>query len=138
MAADLNILLSQLNTSGLLNQNPALYQVIKELIQNLKELQRIVGDFSFANVEDEIETILNAPFVMSEDAATTFPSSRELLAGTNINIDNTIPNETTVSVEEHNTEEIAAAIYPDYSFVGNPWGNATSPYSTTSPWEYSE
>lgn len=46
MPKDLSVLLSQLNTSGLLNQNPALYQVIKELIQELKTLQTTVNSFS--------------------------------------------------------------------------------------------
>lgn len=99
---------SQLNTSGIQNTNPALYQVIIQLIEFVQKL--------FLELEDDITTtsggsvaglaalaalitlIKNSDLLTHSDESTNFPNSRELLAGTGVTFDDSVPNARSVSV----------------------------------------
>lgn len=124
-------LLSWLNGSNTAKKDDPLYQLIKQLIVNQVALEAFasLNDVDLTALEAQIAAILAANFLMSTDESTTFPNSRELLAGLGIDINNLIANESTISVTGTDEEDIANAIFPNFSFTGNPYCGVKSPYS---------
>lgn len=94
---DLNRLQAQLLVSGLQQKDPALYQVISQLIANAIRLQALTDELINGNTTD-ITALLNATFLTHTDESALLISSRNLLAGTNVTFDDTIPNERTINV----------------------------------------
>lgn len=86
-------------TSGLQKENQPLYQVINQLIDAIID----VSNATIESVDDidvdipDITSITAAQILTCGDETTTFPNSRELLAGTNITFDDSIANERTIS-----------------------------------------
>lgn len=110
-------LLTILNTTNLQKSDNRLYQVLKNLIENLlKEEQtttaiaavisggtgitQLTGDVTAGpGTGSVVATVLAlaSQVLSSADITAFFPNSRELLAGTNITFDDTVPNERTIS-----------------------------------------
>lgn len=94
---DLNRLLSILNTSGIQNENSALYQVIKQLINAIKQLQGIiVANVDSTNLDITALAERDEPF-LSHDVPSNLTNYRRLLAGLNITFDDTVANERTIN-----------------------------------------
>jgi len=93
---DLSRLVAQLNASNLQQTNPQLYQVIKQLIDNLKLIEAsILADIS--GNSGNIDELLDVAFLTAADASALLVNSRQLLAGTNITFDDTTPNQRTIN-----------------------------------------
>lgn len=92
----LNKLLTVLNTSGLQQSNPPLYQVIKQLIQAL--LDSNLGVVEIINGGSGGGGIVNEPYLTHQNALVDLPQSRQLLAGDNVNFDDSVFGERTVDV----------------------------------------
>jgi hypothetical protein len=112
-------LVSQLNTSGLQQQNPALYQVIQQLIalgqQLITQSNSSAGSSSSQAI---INSILAANFLMSTDESIIFPNSRNLLAGQNIAFDDSTPNERTISTGNWSVLTNGDPVTPELIFAG--------------------
>jgi len=115
---DLSILLSQLNISTTVKNDQTLYQVIKELIDHLKALQGIVNTFSSGTTTD-LTALLSAFFLLSLDESPTFPNSRQLLAGQNIEFDDTVANERTVNTGNWSVLTNGDPVTPELIFDSN-------------------
>lgn len=97
---------SQLNTSGVQNTNPALYQVIIQLIEFLQKiLLELEGEVTTTGTSSTtglaalaalITLIKNSDLLTHSDESVDFPNSRELLAGTGITFDDATPNQRTI------------------------------------------
>ena len=114
---------SQLLTSGLQQQNNPLYQVINTLIDSTKQLITAVSasvNVDLAAIEAEITALEQANYVTSDDQTALLPNSRELIAGDNITIDDSVPNELTIN---------APAIVPTETFLTSSDESATLPNS---------
>ena len=94
---DLNRLQAQLLVSGLQVKDPPLYQVITQLIANAIRLQEITDELIAGNTTD-ITALLNATFLTHTDESALLIASRNLLAGTGVSFDDTVPNERTINV----------------------------------------
>ena len=109
---DFNSLLVSLNNSKLQTQNPALYQTIDLLIRKLRQQQlninqtfrSVIGDvevldlpFDIVSIIEIINQLINATYLTAENESSILSFSRQLLAGTGITFDDTIPNERTIS-----------------------------------------
>ena len=66
---DLNRLLSTLNTSGIQSKNPALYQVIKQLISAVKQLQEVeIQDINATLlIIEELSNLVNGYWTLLTD-----------------------------------------------------------------------
>jgi hypothetical protein len=104
-------LLTVLDNSRLQVDNNALYQVIKELIVaaqknkivNVKQFNDIINKLiDIGNTINNINGVLNSiktlsPLTVNDDSL-ILPNSRQLLAGTNVAFDDTVPNKRTINV----------------------------------------
>lgn len=122
-AAKINRLQSQLLTSGIQQQNPALFQIINELIKAVRQLIESSNTSFIDNtdLQNVVDSILAANFIMSSDMSSLFINSRELLAGFNIVVDNSVANKTTVSQVVANINDANDIFFPDFSFFENPF-----------------
>lgn len=118
MAKDLSILLSQLNISDTAKKDKPLEQVIKELILNLKDLESRVSSFSSGTATD-LSILINASLLLSDDESALFPNSRELLAGQNIEFDDTVANERTVRTGNWSVLTNGDPVTPELIFDSN-------------------
>lgn len=110
MAINFGRLLATLNSSKIAASNNALYQTINNLIKTLQEIEgnlnrlaQVIEDLDELelNVEalDElVASLFGATFITSTDVSALLVNSRELLAGTNVTFDDTVPNERTINV----------------------------------------
>ena len=111
---------SVLLTSGLQKENQPLYQVINQLIDALIG----VANATITAIDDssgssaDLTAIEAAQLLTSGDETTTFPNSRELLAGTNVSFDDSVANERTINVAD-------AAVGVEWDVLTN--GDAASP-----------
>lgn len=91
----LNKLLTTLNTSGLQQSNPPLYQVIKELIgavlQSANGTIQITGGGGGGPLSDQ-------HYLTHQNDLVALPQSRQLLSGDNVNFDDSVFGERTVDV----------------------------------------
>lgn len=112
-------LVSQLNTSGLQQQNNALYQVIKSLIDLGQQLISQTNTNSGSSSSQAIiNAILAANFLMSTDESVIFANSRELLAGQNITFDDSVANERTVNTGNWSVLTNGDPVTPELIFAG--------------------
>jgi hypothetical protein len=91
-------LLSQLNQTGLQKDNPALFQVISQLIKYLMQSQEATGQEIVSSTGASVAPILSSDLLTHDDESAIFPNSRELLAGDRITFDDTVANERTLDV----------------------------------------
>jgi len=99
-------LLSVLINSKIQQTNPPLYQVISELLRRLNDNKKAV-DTAIEELEVQTttigDTIINisgitgdATFITVNDETISLPNSVQLLAGTGINFDDSVPNKRTI------------------------------------------
>lgn len=84
---------SQLLASGIQQKNPALYQTINGLITAAQKNQDAV-DASINNIDILLQSLT---YITSSDESANLPNSRQLIAGSNITIDDSVPNQLTIS-----------------------------------------
>lgn len=89
-------LMSLLNNTRVQTQNPALWQFLSQFLNFTKQFQGITTK-DVDNLTKDVEGISDATVLTSENETTSFPHSRELLAGTNITFDDTTANERTIN-----------------------------------------
>lgn len=89
---DLDRLRAQLLASGIQQSNNALFQVIEQLI---KELRKTTNTAVAASSSGSIASSLT--LLTSTNQAASLPNSRQLIAGANITFDDTVVNERTIS-----------------------------------------
>lgn len=100
---DLDRLQHVLLTSGLQTKDNALYQVIFQLIQATRAIQTIINstinnsDADLAALEALVAALQGLTFLTGTDQTALLPNSRELLPGTNITFDDSVPNERTIN-----------------------------------------
>lgn len=88
---DLNRLFSALLNTGLQTKDNPLYQVIYLLIQALKQLQDIIFGTNTTG------GLINQSYLTVNNDTAVLPNSRQLLPGTNITFDDTIPGKRTIN-----------------------------------------
>lgn len=88
---DLNRLFSALLNTGLQTKDNPLYQVIYLLIQALKQLQDIIFGTNITG------GLINQSYLTVNNDTAVLPNSRQLLPGTNITFDDTIPGKRTIN-----------------------------------------
>lgn len=93
---DLDRLKATLMTSGLQQKDNALFQVISQLIDAVRQF--VISTGTITGSGGGSGGLLNATYLTASDQAALLPNSRELLAGSNVSFDDTIPNERTISV----------------------------------------
>ncbi len=121
LRSNIDRLVSQLNTSGIQQQNPALYQIINTLIQTAQQIISVVavgGSGGGGNLQPIINTILAANFLMSTDESPNFPNSRELIEGQNILFDDTNPNQRIVNTGNWSVLTNGDPVTPELIFAG--------------------
>jgi len=91
---DLDRLQSQLLNTGLQTKDNPLWQVISQLITFAKKLQEELDN----RITTASGTVSNASFLTRNDETGSFPSSVQLLAGTNVTFDDSVPNQRTINV----------------------------------------
>lgn len=94
--SDLARLKQQLAASGLQAQNQALYQVLNQLIDAASGQQS--GLTTVINNITGTFAPKNSTFITAADETVNLPNSRQMLAGTNIAFDDTVPNKRTLNV----------------------------------------
>lgn len=90
---DLDRLQTTLQVSGLQIKDPPLYQVISQLLQAVREFQMETE----AGIAGTAAIISNGPLLTHTSDLASFPSSRQLLAGTAISFDDSVFGERTVN-----------------------------------------
>lgn len=94
---DLTRLHQQLVTSDIQIKNPALYQVINQLIRAAAELQK-ESEKSINNVVNSVIVASNLDYLTHTDEHLPLPNSRQLIAGTGVTFDDTLVNQRVVNV----------------------------------------
>ena len=92
----LDRLKANLMTSGLQQKDNALFQVINQLIDYLRQL--IITTSGAFGSGGSGGFLLNATYLTVNNESGIFPNSRRLLAGIGISFDDTIANERTINV----------------------------------------
>lgn len=82
----LDRLQAQLLVSGLQQSNPALYQVIWQLIKNAKDVLTALTAITTASGG----VLANATFLTADSEIASLPNSKELVAGTFITFDDSV------------------------------------------------
>lgn len=96
---DFSRLLISLNQAQLEKKNPALFQVLNELIGRTAQSRNLII-IDIDDLEEEIKKIkekLNAQFLTWDDNVDLLPNSRNLLAGIGITFDDTVDGVRTIS-----------------------------------------
>lgn len=89
--------LTTLNSAGISQKMPAIYQVIKNIIDVIRSIQESIVS-NATNVASQVNTILtDATFLTGSDETATYLSSRQLLAGSGISFDDTVAGQRTVN-----------------------------------------
>lgn len=91
---DLDRLRAQLLASGIQQTNNALFQVVEQLIRELRNTNNATGASS-GGISSSLSALT---LLTSTNQATSLPNSRQLIAGDNINFDDSVANERTISV----------------------------------------
>jgi hypothetical protein len=92
---NLNYLKSTLLKSGLQNKNNALYQVVDQLIDVVRQFQSItVNDIS------SLSPLPDLTYLTDTNESASLPNSRQLLAGANIAFDDSVANQKTVKTAD--------------------------------------
>lgn len=97
---DLNRLRAQLNISGVKDRDPALYQVIDQLIKFAKELEASILA-NLANVSSSGGGgglgYITGKYLTHDNETPTLPNSKQFLAGANIAFDDSVAGIRTIS-----------------------------------------
>jgi hypothetical protein len=93
---DFSSLFTSLSNSKTQVQNYSLYQTIFFLITNTQKARDLLVD-AIDTINEQISEILAASFLPINDETNDFPNSRQLLAGTGISFDDTVPGERTIN-----------------------------------------
>lgn len=96
--ANLQRLITTLNTSGLQQSNQPLYQVIKQLINFVLTFEQSTTTVT-TSTGSSAAALYTKTYLTSTDETGTLPNSRELLAGTNVTFDDTVSGERTINVD---------------------------------------
>lgn len=122
MPSDLSLLLTQLNTSGLLSSNPALYQLIKSLISAVREVvnnsSASGGSSDLTALEAQITALESFTYLTVTDESGTLANSRRALAGQNIEFDDSVANERTVNTGNWSVLTNGDPVTPELIFAG--------------------
>lgn len=102
MTSSLDRLLSQLNQTQLSQKDNPLYQVIKQLIQRIRDLETALNT-NISNLSDDLS---ESSFITVNNEITNLPNSRQLIAGDNINLDESIIGELTINAIVIDSENI--------------------------------
>jgi hypothetical protein len=94
VSVDLNRLKSTLLKSGLQQDNNPLYEVIRQLIDAVRQNQKITTD----SITVITGALPNEDYLTHSDESAALPNSRELLAGTGVTFDDGTANERTIAV----------------------------------------
>lgn len=115
MAANegLDRLLGVLNTSGLQLSNPSLYQVISQLLANVKNLNQAL--LATINGGGSSSGLANQNYLTFLDNSTELPNSKELVNGPNIQFDDSTANEREIDITD---TTVIPGTYGDASHVG--------------------
>lgn len=92
---DLKRLKAQLLTSGLQQTNNALFQVINQLIDALTDS---LGTGSGGIITVDLTAVKNKTYLTELNETAFLPSSRQILAGFGITLDNSVAGKLTISV----------------------------------------
>src|SRR5882672_8022128 len=92
---DLKRLKAQLLTSGLQQTNNALFQVIVQLIDALTDT---LGSGSSGSVTVDLTAVKDKTYLTELNETAFLPSSRQILAGLGITLDNSVAGKLTISV----------------------------------------
>lgn len=107
---DFERLRSALNNSKVVNDNPALYQVINGILHSLKQYQdyeadqvaavRVIAEEAAAGGggSGSSGAPTTSTYLTEDNESANLPNSRQLLAGTNVSFDDSTPNERTINV----------------------------------------
>jgi hypothetical protein len=95
---DFSTLFTSLSNSRLQVTNNALYQTIFFLIQNTNISRDQLVD-AIDVIDQGLSDIGAASFITVEDETSTFPNSRQLLAGPGIAFDDSVAGERTISTD---------------------------------------
>lgn len=99
MAIDLDRLRANLLTSGLQKKDQPLFQVINQLIQAFKDLKILVDSGGLGGSS----ALALLGYLTADDEIANLPNSKELVAGTNINFDDSVANKRIINVEDNET-----------------------------------
>lgn len=94
----LNRLLSVLMTSGLQQKDQPLFQVISGLIKALIATNE--GVIAATTTPSGGGPVSDQPFLTHQNVLAQLPQSRQLLAGTNVNFDDSVFGERTINVPD--------------------------------------
>ena len=95
--ANLQRLITTLNSSGLQQSNNPLYQVIKQLINFLLTFEQS-STTATSSAGSSAAALYLKTYLTATDETGTLPNSRELLAGTNVTFDDSVAGERTINV----------------------------------------
>jgi hypothetical protein len=105
---DFSSLVTSLDNSQTQTSNYSLYQTILFLIKNTSRARDLLVD-SIDTINDDISAIDAATFLTVNDETSTFPNSRQLLAGTGVSFDDTIDNKRTINVTAVSADHVPLA-----------------------------
>lgn len=108
--ADFNQLIQILNNSRIQVENNALYQVIRNMIVNaqknknitVSEIRNIISELisistNITVLNNGISAIKDVSFWTENDETAILPNSNQVIAGTGITLDYTVPGQVTIS-----------------------------------------
>ena len=117
----LDRLKSQLMTSGLQQKDNSLFQVINQLIDALRQFEISITGIT-ATSSSSGGGLINSSYLTDSDESSSLPNSRQLLAGTNIVFDDTVPNQRTINASGLGSEWSVLTngdlLYPELIFAG--------------------
>lgn len=93
---NLDRLITWLNQSTLQQTNNPLYQLLKILIQAVREFQDEQTGIN-DSTSGSITGFENLDFLTHTDESATLPNSRQLIAGTGVTFDDTVVNQRTIN-----------------------------------------
>jgi hypothetical protein len=97
---NLDRLKTALNITGLSRTNHALFQIIGQIIDSIRELRASLTS-SINEVSSSggtaVSGLVNATYLTEDDETSILSNSRRLLAGTNITFDDSVIGERTIS-----------------------------------------
>lgn len=95
VSPDLDRLKAQLLTSGLQQSNNALYQVINQLINSVKQLAAFT--ISGSSITVDLTAIKDKTYITELNETAFLTSSRQILAGVGINLDYSVSGKLTIN-----------------------------------------
>lgn len=114
----LDRLKAQLMTSGLQQKDNALFQVISELIDALRQFViEVIGTATQNGGGGAIGNLSDKTYLTDIDESSDLPNSRQLLAGSFIEFDDTTLNQRTINGSEWSVLTNGHHVFPELIFV---------------------